>query len=108
MVLAIDRAHFAAYSRAEQAVIVRSTLPLALAEQGALVRITRLLGGRGMALRLTELGLNVGSEVRIAHRHGGQVVVVVRGETRLALGAGIAHKVLVTPVGAADGERREP
>jgi ferrous iron transport protein A len=105
LVLAIDRAHFAAYSRAEQAVIVRSTLPLALAEQGALVRITRLLGGRGMALRLTELGLNVGSEVRIAHRHGGQLVVV-RGDTRLALGAGIAHKVLVTPIGAGD-ERRE-
>jgi ferrous iron transport protein A len=104
LVLAIDRAHVAAFSRAEQAVIVRNTVPLALAEQGERVRITRLLGGRGMALRLTELGLNVGSELRIAHRHGGRLVVV-RGETRLALGAGIAHKVLVTPIGDERGER---
>lgn len=104
MVLAIDRAHVAAFSRAEEAVIVRNTYPLALAEQGERVRITRLLGGRGMALRLTELGLNVGSEVRIAHRHGGQVVVV-RGETRLALGAGIAHKILVSPIGAGEDGR---
>lgn len=80
--------------------------PLGLARQGERVRIERFLGGCAMARRLCDMGLVVGSEVRIAHRQGGQLVVV-RGETRLALGAGIAHKVLVSPIGAGDGERRE-
>ncbi len=104
MVLAIDRMSFTPFRRPAEAAIVSQTYPLALAERGERVRITRLLGGRGMVLRLTELGLNVGCEVRIAHRQGGQLVVA-RGDTRLALGAGIAHKVLVTPVGDEGGTR---
>lgn len=105
MILAFDRATIATFRRPAEAVTVSHTHPLAVAREGERVRVARLLGGRGMALRLTELGLNVGSEVRVLHRQGGQVVVL-RGETRLALGAGIAHKVLVTPVD--DGERIEP
>lgn len=68
--------------------------PLAMAQEGERVRIERLSGGHGLEMRLTALGLNVGSEVLIAHRQGGQMVVI-RGETRLALGAGMAQKIWV-------------
>jgi ferrous iron transport protein A len=105
MLLAIDRGHVEAFGSTEEVVAVSHAFPLALAKPGERIRIARLLGGRGMALRLTELGLNVGTDVRVAHRHGGQMVVV-RGETRLALGAGLTHRILVTPVGVETDERR--
>jgi ferrous iron transport protein A len=84
---------------------VSGTFPLALVQRGERVRIARLLGGDGVALRLTELGLNVGSEVRVAHRQGGQMVVI-RGEMRLAIGSSLTHRILVTPVGVEKDERR--
>ena len=68
--------------------------PLAMAQEGEPLRIHLLRGGKGLELRLTELGLNVGSEVTVSQRSGGSLVVL-RGETRIALGAGLAHKIMV-------------
>ena len=68
--------------------------PLAMAQEGEHVRIFVLRGGKGLEMRLTSLGLNVGSELRISQRQGNNLVVI-RGETRLALGAGMAHKIMV-------------
>jgi ferrous iron transport protein A len=70
--------------------------PLTLADEGEPVRIVALRAGRGLDQRLTEMGLHVGSEVRVRQRQPGGGLVVARGETRLALGAGMAHKILVT------------
>ena len=72
--------------------------PLAMAGEGERVRIRTLQGGKGLAKRLTELGLNPGIEVRIVARQGGGLVVA-RGETRLALGGGMASKILVEALG---------
>ncbi len=69
--------------------------PLAMAQEGDRVRITFLRGGRNLELRLTSLGLNVGSELQVSQRQGGNLVVI-RGETRLALGEGMAQKIMVT------------
>ena len=71
--------------------------PLAVADEGAAVRILALYGGKGLAMRLTELGLNVGTEVRVVQRQGGGLLVA-RGESRIALGGGMAAKIQVTPV----------
>lgn len=71
--------------------------PLILADEGERVRIQTLQGGKGLAKRLTELGLNPGTEVRIVARQGGGLVVA-RGETRLALGGGMASKILVEAI----------
>ncbi len=83
-----------------------SAYPLALARPGERVRIARLQGGDGVAMRLTDLGLNVGSEVRVANRQGGRMVVI-RGEIRLAIGSSLTHRILVTPVGVENVERRD-
>ena len=72
----------------------QSAFPLAMAQEGEHVRITLLRGGQGLEMRLTSLGLNVGSELTVSQREGGNLVVL-RGETRLALGAGMAQKILV-------------
>ena len=68
--------------------------PLAMAGEGEHVKIFLLRGGKGLETRLTDLGLNVGSEIIVSQRQGGSLVVI-RGETRLALGAGMAQKIMV-------------
>ncbi len=73
------------------------SFPLTMASEGERVRIQALQGGKGLMMRLTELGLNQGTELRIVHRRGGGLVVA-RGETRIALGGGMATKILVTAV----------
>lgn len=71
--------------------------PLTMAAEGERVRIQSLQGGKGLMLRLTELGLNQGAELRVVQRQGCGLVVA-RGETRIALGGGMATKILVTAV----------
>jgi ferrous iron transport protein A len=68
-----------------------------MAEEGVTLRVQSLNAGRGLALRLTELGLNIGSELRVVQRQGGGLLVA-RGEGRIALGGGMAAKILVVRV----------
>ena len=72
----------------------KSAFPLAMAQEGERIRVLLLRGGKGLEMRLTSLGLNVGSELMVSQRLGGKLVVI-RGETRLALGAGMAQKIMV-------------
>ena len=72
----------------------KDAFPLTMAREGMRVRVHRLLGGKGLEMRLTSLGLNIGSELVVSLHQGGKLVVL-REETRLALGAGMAHKILV-------------
>lgn len=81
--------------------------PLMLAAEGERVRIVAVGpgrgGGRGAERRIGDLGLAVGSEVTILQRQGSGAMIVGRDDLRLALGAGIAHRVLVVRI--ADTER---
>lgn len=74
----------------------QATFPLSMATPGATVRVAALRGS-GMDRRMTEIGLNVGAEIRVVQHQGGGLVVQ-RGESRFALGAGLAHRVMVVPV----------
>jgi ferrous iron transport protein A len=64
---------------------------------GGRARIVRIAGGRQLALRLLGLGLRVGAEVTVLHHRGGGLVVL-HGETRVALGGGIVEKLWVEPL----------
>ena len=70
--------------------------PLTMADEGARVVVVSLAGGAGLDRRLTEMGINVGAELLVRQRQGSGVVVM-RGETRYALGGGMAHRILVRP-----------
>lgn len=74
--------------------VTSGAFPLAQASEGDWVRICFFRAGQGLEMRLTSMGLNLGSELRVSQRIGGNLVVL-RGETRLALGAGMAQKILV-------------
>ncbi len=66
---------------------------------GEHVRITEFLGDRKTSRRLLSLGLRVGSELEILH-HRGHGVVVASSGNRVALGADIANKLLISSLDA--------
>ncbi|HOV03000.1 MAG TPA: FeoA family protein [Hyphomicrobiales bacterium] len=69
--------------------------PLALAAEGEKVRIAALRAGKGLSRRLTDLGLPLGAEIRVMQRRPGGAMIVGRDALRVALGAGMAQKVMV-------------
>jgi ferrous iron transport protein A len=75
---------------------VDPTLPLALAGEGAAVRLAGSTGGQRGAHRLAELGLTPGTDLMVLRDNGGTLLIAV-GDTRLVLGAGLAHTILVAP-----------
>ena len=77
--------------------------PLARGGKGSRVRIVALMAGKGLERRLSDMGLPVGAEIEILHREGWGRMVVARDHARVALGAGMTHKILVVP--AAGPER---
>ena len=62
--------------------------------EGGRARIREIRGGRNVTRRLLSLGLRVGTEIRVVQRRGGGVVVANEGN-RVALGAGVADKLIV-------------
>jgi ferrous iron transport protein A len=64
---------------------------------GSRAQIYEIHGGRALARRLLSLGLRVGSEVNVVQRRGHGMVVASTG-SRIALGAGVADKLMVIPV----------
>lgn len=70
------------------------TLPLSMAQSGVPLRIAAVLGGCGLLRKITEMGLNAGAEIEVKQQERGSVVVC-RGQTRYAIGAGMAHKIMV-------------
>jgi ferrous iron transport protein A len=75
---------------------------LSRAAPGERVIISSLRAGWGLQRRLADLGLTPGTAVTvISSGRPGQVVIEVRG-SRLALGRGVASKVMVRAAGAGD------
>jgi len=74
----------------------RSLLPLLLAKTGERVVIREMTGGAIAKARLGAMGLRPGDEVEIIKNDGQGRLILARGATRLALGKGIASKILVS------------
>jgi Fe2+ transport system protein FeoA len=74
------------------------SVPLSLIGPGKRARLLRIEAGRQASHRLTELGLTPGVELEVLRQDShGPLLVAVR-DTRLAVGRGMAHKVLVKPI----------
>ncbi len=71
-------------------------MPLALAGPGERVRIVSFEGGSKLKDRLTAMGLSVGEVVEVINSSGPYIVNV--RNSRIALGKGLAQKVMVSPV----------
>ncbi|MBL3564634.1 ferrous iron transport protein A [Rhodovulum sulfidophilum] len=81
--------------------------PLALADEGVWLRVVALRPGRGVHHRLIDLGLTVGARVRILQRGGGCPMLIGLGDARLALGQGLAGKIMVTPANEDPQDERD-
>ncbi len=69
-------------------------MPLIYAKPGEVLHIRSIGGGRNLSKRLAEMGLYPGSTIKIISNQGGPVIIAV-GETRLAIGRGMAAKIFV-------------
>lgn len=74
------------------------TMPLMMAGEGQDVRLVGILGGRGLARRLAEMGLMPGTVMRVVTQGRPGPFIVQVGESKLVLGRGMIHRVLVTPL----------
>ena len=63
------------------------------APSGARVKLVSIRGGRTMVRRLLALGLSVGNELDVLH-HRGHGIVVARDGNRVALGGGVAERLM--------------
>jgi ferrous iron transport protein A len=65
--------------------------------EGSEVEIVGVHGGRGLVRQLTEMGFTNGSSVKVLRNHRGPVLVEVKG-SRVAIGHGLAMKMMVKPI----------
>ena len=71
------------------------TMPLAMVPDGKAVKIAEILGGRGMRMRLSRMGLVKGETINVVqNRFAGPFIIDVKG-TRLMLAHRFAHHILV-------------
>lgn len=70
-------------------------IPLTMSSMGEKVRLEKILGGEGINKRLAALGLTPGTELCIIQDAGGPLLISVK-DSRVALGRGVAHKVMVS------------
>jgi len=75
-------------------VIPDEDVPLTQIPVNTSVTLTKIDGGRRLRHRLTELGLIPGSVLTIVQNQKGPMLIAVR-DTRLAIGRGMADKILV-------------
>lgn len=71
-------------------------LPLTQAKRGERMEIKDVVGGRNAQGRLASMGLRKGDELEVISNNGQGRLIVGHGNTRLALGRGVAEKVMVS------------
>ncbi len=94
------------YGLCSDCINTRETLvSLASAREGEWVKIKEFAGGSDMQNRLATIGLRSGDEVEVMTNSGHGPLVLVVNCSRLALGRGIAQKIMVIPNGRQRDER---
>ena len=73
-------------------------IPLSMAKAGETVFVREVAGCQQKQSRLASMGLRAGDRVEIINNTGGGRVILGLGAMRLAIGRGMAKKVMVSPV----------
>ena len=74
-------------------------MPLTMATPGEDVKLIAINGGQRVRKRLADLGLTPGTVLQVIQANAwGPLIVAFKGDARLALGRGIAHKMMVEPL----------
>ena len=81
-----------------------TAMPLAMAATGETVECVEVEGGAGLRRHMADLRIMPGTRMLVVSGGNAPGPVVVKvGEGKLMIGRGMAHKILVHPVG---GDRR--
>jgi len=77
-------------------------IPLPLVSSGSIVRVLHIIGGKGVYRKLHELGICIGSQLRVINSWGAGPVVIETlnanndlRTSRVAIGYGLAMKIYV-------------
>lgn len=74
-------------------------MPLTMATPGEDVKLVAIRGGQRVRKRLADLGLTPGTVLQVVQADAwGPLIVAFKGDARLALGRGMAHKMMVEPL----------
>jgi len=73
-------------------------MPLSMLSIGEQAELVDVYGGRGIKMRLASMGLNSGVVVQMIHNALPGPVMIGVFDTRLALGRGMAQKIMVRKV----------
>ena len=71
-------------------------MPLGLAKPGERVIIREMAGGRSALSRLSSMGLRPGDQIEIINNTGHGRIILGHDYTRLAIGRGVAQKIMVS------------
>jgi Fur family ferric uptake transcriptional regulator len=71
-------------------------MPLDMAKSGEKVVIKDMTGGKNVRTRLASMGLRLGDTLEIINNNGLGRLIVGHGPTRLALGRGVAQKIMIS------------
>ena len=74
----------------------RPLMTLAMAKPGERIIIKEMIGGRTARARLTSMGFRQGDTLEIISNDGWGRLIVGFGHTRMAMGRGMAQKIMVT------------
>ena len=70
-------------------------IPLPMLRPGVDATLVEIRGGSGLGRRLADMGLVPGVQVRLVAAGPRGPLVIAAGDTRLALGRGMAQKIMV-------------
>ncbi len=73
-------------------------MPLSMVGAGEEVRLVGVRGGWRVRRRLADMGLTPGEALRVVQGDSSGPLLVAVRDSRLALGRGMAHKIMVEPI----------
>lgn len=74
--------------------MVHNLIPLSSLSDGERAQITTIRGGRSVNLRMNELGFITGAKLKVIRNIGGGPIMVELKAGKIALGRGIARKIM--------------
>ena len=85
------------YGVCAECMVKRSPLmSLSMAKSGENVVIKDMTGGKNVRTRLASMGLRLGDTLEVINNNGLGRLIIGHGPTRLALGRGVAEKIMVS------------
>ena len=86
----------------------RPLMPLTMTKTGEVVIVREIAGGQTARTRMADMGLRTGDRIEIINNTGQGRIILGRDCTRLAIGRGIAQKIMVSQVEKEGGPACDP